>query len=85
MNSEKIIEVNKINFSETKIESIEKMLQLFNMKIRVKMNGLDAEIVNEKEILALNKLISPYRFEIEGGFIMLLKDDECIDSIDFND
>ncbi|MBO8160621.1 MAG: hypothetical protein H0Z24_03210 [Thermosipho sp. (in: Bacteria)] len=51
---------------------IEKILKENNIKLRVKYNDLDAEILNKEEILKLNKVIHPLRFEIDGGYIALL-------------
>lgn len=62
------------------------ILGKYGIKVRVKWYGLDAKILNEKEILALNNKIKPYRIGINGGYIWL--EDEygnVIDDADFND
>lgn len=62
------------------------ILGKYGIKVRVKWYGLDAKILNEKEILALNDKIKPYRIGINGGYIWL--EDEygnVIDDADFND
>lgn len=67
-------------------QSLFDILEKYGIKVRVKWYGLDAKILNKKEILALNDKIKPYRIGINGGYIWL--EDECgnvIDDADFND